>query len=80
MKMFSDKYKEYAKINVENLPDFPEENFISSLVTKMQKDIEDMYYEFLTIHNIFVNSIIDNIKLNKDSKFSFFIKFFKHSI
>ena len=35
--------------------------------------ISGMYYEFLTIHNIFVNSIIDNIKLNKDSKFSFFI-------
>lgn len=47
MKMFFDKYKEYAKINVENLPDFPEISFIDNLVTKMQKDIEDMYYEFL---------------------------------
>ena len=32
-----------------------------------------MYYEFLTIHNNFVDKIIKNIKLNKDSKFSFFI-------
>ena len=35
--------------------------------------IAGMYYEFLTIHNIFVNTIIDNINSNTDSKFSFFI-------
>ena len=31
-----------------------------------------MFYELLTIHNIFVNVIIENIKLNKDSKIIFF--------
>ncbi len=35
--------------------------------------ISGMYYEFLTVHNLFVSTIIENIKLNKDSKFSFFI-------
>ena len=48
MKMFSNKFKEYAKINIDNLPDFPEISFIDSLVDKMRKDMEDMYCEFLT--------------------------------
>ena len=47
--MFSDKFKKYTKIiNVDDLSDFPKENFITDLVNKMQKDFEDMYYEFLT--------------------------------
>ena len=42
------KFEKYAKIYIDNLEDFPQDNFLSNLIDKMQKDIDDMYYEFLT--------------------------------
>lgn len=43
-----DKFSKYAKINIENLDEFPEINFIDNLINQMQKDLDDMYYTFLT--------------------------------
>lgn len=46
----SNKFKKYAKINVNDIEQFEFENvnFIDDIVKSMQKDTEDMYYKFLT--------------------------------
>ena len=48
MELNENIFKKYSKININNLEDFPKPDFISSLVEQVQKDLEDMYYKFLT--------------------------------
>ena len=48
MKIDKNVFKKYAKIDVKNLEEFENINFIDNLIEQMQKDLEDMYYQFLT--------------------------------
>ena len=43
-----DRFGKYAKIDIENLKDLPQANFISDIVHKMSENIDEMYYKFLT--------------------------------
>lgn len=48
MELDKNVFKKYAKIDIENLEAFDNINFIDNLVNQMTKDLDNMYYEFLT--------------------------------
>ena len=48
MELDENVFKKYAKIDIENLEAFDSINFIHNLVNQMTKDLDNMYYEFLT--------------------------------
>jgi hypothetical protein len=47
MELDKNRFKKYAKIDIDNINEFEDINFISNLVNKMKKDLDNMYCEFL---------------------------------